>query len=117
MDIGRYNARVATFEESTGQAVCAHNSDGHRTTKMLLDDNDNAVGVDNLSTFIQEKLIPLATDAAHTKAVHIVASVPIIENNGSQNFTNVVVPVSFPRQWQYVSHMAWKKRRNRINAC
>jgi molecular chaperone DnaK (HSP70) len=88
MDIGRYNARVATFEESTGQAVCAHNSDGHRTTKMVLDDNDNAVGVDNLSTFIQEKLIPLATDAAHTKDVHIVASVPNDNNNNNDNSNN-----------------------------
>jgi molecular chaperone DnaK (HSP70) len=85
IDIGSYNARVATFEESTGQAVCAHNSDGHRTTKVVMDNNNMPVDVDNLSTFIQEKLIPLATDAAHTKEIHVVASIPNDSNKKNKD--------------------------------
>jgi molecular chaperone DnaK (HSP70) len=75
MDIGSYNARVATFDDSIGQAMCAHNSDGHRTTKVTMEDNET-VQVNNLRSFVQEKLVPLASDAAHSKDLHIVASVP-----------------------------------------
>lgn len=85
MDIGSYNARVATFDESSGQAVCAHNSDGHRTTKVVMDDDNAPVGVGNLSSFVREKLVPLATDAAHTKDIHIVASVPNDTGSSSDN--------------------------------
>ncbi|KAG7345289.1 Hsp70 domain containing protein [Nitzschia inconspicua] len=83
IDIGSYNARVATFDESLGQAMCAHNSDGHRTTKVSTE-NDEAVAADTLMSFVQAKLVPLATDAAHTKNLHIVASVPNDNSNHNQ---------------------------------
>ena len=77
IDLGSYNARVATFDESLNQPVCAHNHDGNRATRVLHGDDNRAVtDTASLKTFLEEKLVPLASSAAHTKDLHIVASVP-----------------------------------------
>ncbi|KAL3909135.1 MAG: hypothetical protein SGILL_008209, partial [Bacillariaceae sp.] len=84
MDIGSYNARVATFDDSLNQPVCAHNHDGNRATRVLRGDNHDETAVTeaaSLKVFLAEKLVPLASSAAHTKDLHIVASVP----NGSND--------------------------------
>jgi len=89
IDFGSYNARVATFDDHLNHPVCAHNSDGRRTTRVVLpaDDSGNSsssfgtkntvpVTAENLDAFINEKLIPLANDAAHTKDLSVIASIP-----------------------------------------
>jgi len=76
IDIGSYNARVATFDESLNHPVCAHNNDGHRTTRVVLDDATAAVDASNLERFLQEKLIELASNATHTKDLSIITSIP-----------------------------------------
>jgi molecular chaperone DnaK (HSP70) len=85
--MGSYNARVATFDDHSNHPVCAHNSDGRRTTRVVLpaDDSGNGgfssrntvpVTAENLDKFINEKLLPLAHDAAHTKNLSVIASIP-----------------------------------------
>jgi molecular chaperone DnaK (HSP70) len=83
MDIGSYNARVATFDESLNQPVCAHNHDGHRTTRVLhgADHNEAVTDASALNHFLENKLVPLASSAAHTKDLHIVVSVPSDHTN------------------------------------
>lgn len=85
IDLGSYNARVATFDDHSNQPVCAHNSDGRRTTRVILPadggvfgSNKNTVPVtpEKLDSFINETLMPLAHDAAHTKDLSVVASIP-----------------------------------------
>lgn len=87
IDLGSYNARVATFDDNSNQPVCAHNSDGRRTTRVVLpaEDSDDSsfrnrntvpVTAENLDAFINKMLIPLANDAAHTKDLSIIASIP-----------------------------------------
>lgn len=103
IDLGSYNARVATFDDNLGHPVCAHNHDGHRTTRVVNppdhqqqqqeqsnnctgDDeyippplkkaNDEPITVEQLPRFLEEKLLQLAMDAAHTKDLHVVTSIP-----------------------------------------
>jgi molecular chaperone DnaK (HSP70) len=78
IDLGSFNARVATFDESLGHPVCAHNNDGHRTTRVVLDDSssDGKFSASSLDRFLQENLIQLASDAAHTKDLSIITSIP-----------------------------------------
>lgn len=89
IDLGSYHARVATFDENLGHPVCAHNHDGHRTTRVVvLTDHQAApsssasattsdpVTASHLPRFLQEKLLQLAIDAAHTKNLHVVSSIP-----------------------------------------
>mmetsp|Transcript_11953 Transcript_11953/g.28366 ORF Transcript_11953/g.28366 Transcript_11953/m.28366 type:complete len:438 (+) Transcript_11953:184-1497(+) len=87
IDLGSYNARVATFDDHSNHPVCAHNSDGRRTTRVLLPmtgndannfstNNTIAVTAENLDAFINDKLLPLAHDAAHTKDLSVIASIP-----------------------------------------
>lgn len=89
IDLGTYNARVATHDENSNLPVCAHNSDGRRTTRVNLPAEDSGdsssnlstrntvpVTAENLNAFINEKLIPLANDAAHTKDLSVIASIP-----------------------------------------
>lgn len=89
IDLGSYNARVATFDDNSNNPVCAHNSDGRRTTRVVLpvEDSDGSssnfstkntlpVTAENLDEFINKKLIPLANDAAHTKDLSVIVSIP-----------------------------------------
>jgi len=90
IDIGSYNARVATYDDHSDHPICAHNSDGRRTTRVLLPMEDpgnnnsssfntkNTVPItaENLDDFINDKLMPLAHDAAHTKDLSVIASIP-----------------------------------------
>lgn len=85
IDLGSYNARVATFDEHSNHPVCAHNSDGRRTTRVALPAEEGGFGSRNntvpvtaetLDSFINEKLLPLAHDAAHTKDLSVIASIP-----------------------------------------
>jgi hypothetical protein len=82
MDLGSYNARVATFDENLQHPVCAHNSDGHRATRIILE-GDDRVTASNLECFIRERLVQLASDAAHTKDLSIVTSIPNEENHSA----------------------------------
>jgi molecular chaperone DnaK (HSP70) len=82
MDLGSYNARVATYDENLKHPVCAHNSDGHRTTRVVLEENES-VTASNLENFIQERLVQLAIDAAHTKDLSIVTSIPNEEHHSA----------------------------------
>lgn len=89
IDLGSYNARVATFDDHSNHPVCAHNSDGKRTTRVVLPAEDSGdfgsrnntipVTAENLDSFINDKLMPLAHDATHTKDLSVTVSVP---NNG-----------------------------------
>ena len=86
IDLGRCNARIATFDENLNHPVLAYNSDGHHMTRVVLEDeNHNPVNVtkDNLHTFLKEKLWQLASDAAHTKDLQIVTSIPNDTNDDS----------------------------------
>ncbi|VEU35981.1 unnamed protein product [Pseudo-nitzschia multistriata] len=89
IDLGSYNSRVATFDDHSNHPVCAHNSDGNRTTRVVLpaeesgdgngfSSNKNTVPVtaENLDRYITEKLMPLAYDAAHTKDLSVIVSIP-----------------------------------------
>jgi molecular chaperone DnaK (HSP70) len=95
IDLGSYNARVATFDDNLGHPVCAHNHDGDRTTRVVVppdhqqqnDDSNNnyssgknlvsdPVTAEHLPRFLEEKLLQLAMDAAHTKELHVVTSIP-----------------------------------------
>ena len=86
IDLGSYNARVATFDDHSNHPVCAHNSDGRRTTRVALPADESGgfgsrnntvpVTAETLDSFINEKLLPLAHDAAHTKDLSVIASVP-----------------------------------------
>ena len=86
IDLGSYNARVATFDDHSNHPVCAHNSDGRRTTRVVLPADESGgfgsrnntvpVTAENLDSFINDKLMPLAHDAAHTKDLSVIASVP-----------------------------------------
>lgn len=82
IDLGSYNARVATYDDNLKHPVCAHNSDGHRTTRVGLEGHDS-VTASNLEGFIQERLVQLAIDAAHTKDLSIVTSIPNEENHSA----------------------------------
>jgi molecular chaperone DnaK (HSP70) len=82
MDLGSYNARVATYDENLKHPVRAHNSDGHRTTRVVLEGHDS-VTASNLECFIQERLVQLAVDAAHTKDLSIVTSIPNEEHHSA----------------------------------
>ena len=78
IDLGSCNARVATFDEALDHPVVVQNRDGHRTTKVVLGEssNETAVTADNLKDFFQDRVLQLATDAAHTKDLLVVTSVP-----------------------------------------
>jgi len=103
IDLGSYNARVATFDDHHNHPVCAHNSDGRRTTRVVLPAPDDSGGdsfsnrnrntipvtAENLDTFINDFLIPLANDAAHTKDLSIIASIPNDETI-SEEWLNVL---------------------------
>jgi molecular chaperone DnaK (HSP70) len=78
IDLGSYNGRVATFDEALNQPVVVQNRDGHHATRVLLDDEGKNVPVtlETLAQFYQEGLLNLASDAAHTKDLHVVTSIP-----------------------------------------
>jgi len=86
IDLGSYNARVATFDDHLKHPVCAHNSDGNRTTRVVLpvagsessgsSKQTTPVTPETLDRYITETLMPLAHDAAHTKDLSVIASIP-----------------------------------------
>ena len=101
IDLGSYNARVANWDDNLDHPVCAHNHDGDRTTRCVVPDdhqeqqqqnsssndedyyppppkkiNDDPITVEHLQRFLDEKLLQLAIDAAHTKDLHVVTSIP-----------------------------------------
>mmetsp|Transcript_5470 Transcript_5470/g.13480 ORF Transcript_5470/g.13480 Transcript_5470/m.13480 type:complete len:439 (+) Transcript_5470:236-1552(+) len=88
IDLGSYNSRVATFDDHSNHPICAHNSDGHRATRVVLPADESGDGstfstrntipvtAENLDRYITEKLMPLAHDAAHTKDLSVIASIP-----------------------------------------
>jgi len=92
IDLGTYNARVAYFDEDyLNHPVVANNNDGRRTTRVVMsaeltDDSNTSnvnknnntvpVTVTNLDQFLNEEIIPLAHDAAHTKDVSVIVSIP-----------------------------------------
>ena len=86
IDLGSYNARVATFDDHLNHPVCAHNSDGNRTTRVVLpvvesessgsSKQTTPVTPETLDRYITETLMPLAHDAAHTKDLSVIASIP-----------------------------------------
>jgi len=94
IDLGSYNARVAYFDDDyLNHPVVANNNDGRRTTRVVMSaelndcgsDSNNSnnkknntvpVTVTNLDQFLNEEIIPLAKDAAHTKDVSVIVSIP-----------------------------------------
>ena len=76
VDLGSLNARVATYDASLNHPVLVHNHDGHRTTKVVFGDANEPVTAETLKEFYQKRLLQLATDAAHTKDLLVVTSVP-----------------------------------------
>lgn len=66
MDVGSWNARLASWDESLSHSVMIANHDGHRTTR---------VSNDNLEVFLKDNLMALAASSAHTKNLNIVLSV------------------------------------------
>ena len=95
IDLGSYNARVATFDDHSNHPVCAHNSDGRRTTRVALPADESGgfgsrnntvpVTAETLDSFINEKLLPLAHDAAHTKDLSVIASITVSHEAKSGN--------------------------------
>lgn len=75
IDLGSWNARVATFDDALNHPVLIHNRDGHRATRVLMNQTDT-VTIENLETFFQQRVMELATDAAHTKDLNVIISIP-----------------------------------------
>ncbi|OEU21030.1 hypothetical protein FRACYDRAFT_234659 [Fragilariopsis cylindrus CCMP1102] len=94
IDLGSYNARISTFDDHLNHPVCAHNNDGKRTTRVELTSEENKavpikITASNLDQFLNEKVIPLAHDAAHTKNLSVITSVPNDETI-SKEYLNVL---------------------------
>jgi molecular chaperone DnaK (HSP70) len=75
IDLGSWNARVATFDEALNHPVLIHNRDGHRSTRVQLAETDTVTAA-NLQAFIRQRVMHLATDAAHTKELNVITSIP-----------------------------------------
>eukprot|EP00980_Cylindrotheca_fusiformis_P017772 scaffold5605_cov128-Cylindrotheca_fusiformis.AAC.13 len=85
IDLGSWNARVATYDEALNHPLLIHNRDGHRATRVLMDGQqqqqqpsaeEQAVTAENLQAYFQERVLQLATDSAHTKDLHVITSIP-----------------------------------------
>lgn len=74
IDLGSWNARVATFDETQNLPVLIHNQDGQRATRVLVDQNET-VTAENLQDFYRERLMQLAIDSNNSKDINIVTSI------------------------------------------
>jgi molecular chaperone DnaK (HSP70) len=75
VDLGSFNARVATYDANLKHPVVSANHDGHRTTKVIMEGNE-PVTAESLPTFYQQRPLQLASDAAHTKDLAVVTGIP-----------------------------------------
>jgi len=83
IDVGSWNARLASYDEALQHPVMISNHDGHRATRVVIDAVSQGstsvalpVTVETLKSFVQEKLMQLAADSAHTKNLSLIFSVP-----------------------------------------
>jgi len=83
IDVGSWNARLATYDEALQHPIMISNHDGHRTTRVVTNTRSNdssavapPVTVKTLKRFVQEKLLQLAVDSAHTKNLSVIFSIP-----------------------------------------
>eukprot|EP00339_Tiarina_fusa_P030003 CAMPEP_0117033890 /NCGR_PEP_ID=MMETSP0472-20121206/24179_1 /TAXON_ID=693140 ORGANISM="Tiarina fusus, Strain LIS" /NCGR_SAMPLE_ID=MMETSP0472 /ASSEMBLY_ACC=CAM_ASM_000603 /LENGTH=317 /DNA_ID=CAMNT_0004742929 /DNA_START=253 /DNA_END=1203 /DNA_ORIENTATION=+ len=74
IDLGSFNARIGMYDETLQHPVVVSNRDGHRTTQVELD-AEIEDPVERKAAFF-ERIMDLAADAAHTKDLHVVVSVP-----------------------------------------
>lgn len=83
IDLGSYNARVATYDKNLQHPVVCANHDGHRETKVAWEDESPITSVESLKAFYEEKVLGLASSTAHTKDLSIVTS--IASHNNKNN--------------------------------
>ena len=81
IDLGSYNARVATYDKNLQHPVVCANHDGHRETKVIWEDESPLTSIESLKAFYEEKVLGLASSTAHTKDLSIVTSIPSNHNN------------------------------------
>jgi molecular chaperone DnaK (HSP70) len=68
MDVGSYNARVATYDVSLDHPVIVNNHDGNRYTRATVDDQPVLLMTDTPEAqkeFVQATLLQLACDSVH----------------------------------------------------
>jgi len=75
IDLGSWNARLASYDEALQHPVMIANHDGHRTTRVLIDKTD-VITEKTLESFVQDNLMQLAASSAHTKNLNVILSVP-----------------------------------------
>ncbi|CAJ1931083.1 unnamed protein product [Cylindrotheca closterium] len=84
IDLGSWNARLASYDEALQHPVMIANHDGHRTTRCLLaaapGSQPNAattpVTIETVEKFVQDNLMQLAASSAHTKNLNVILSIP-----------------------------------------
>eukprot|EP00934_Nitzschia_sp_Nitz4_P005915 Nitzschia sp. Nitz4//scaffold90_size81538//24516//25772//NITZ4_005316-RA/size81538-processed-gene-0.47-mRNA-1//-1//CDS//3329560002//5905//frame0 len=74
VDLGSFNARIATYDTNLAHAVICANHDGHRETRVC-NESSAPITEEELEEFYRERLVALATSSAHTKDILVVTSV------------------------------------------
>jgi molecular chaperone DnaK (HSP70) len=87
IDLGSFNCRIGMYDDTKQHPVVVSNRDGHRTTHIILD-AEIEDPIKQKEAFFQ-RIMTLAVDAAHTKDLHVVVSVP--NNNQCEEWTKVLL--------------------------
>lgn len=85
IDLGSFNARVATYDKNLQHPVVCANHDGHRETKVTWEDQAPITSIEALKAFYEEKVLGLASSTAHTKDLSIVTSIASHKNTNDKN--------------------------------